>query len=125
MNTGRSYVVMPDGSLIPWEEYTQTPRVRGDLSELTNANEDSGIAPTSASIMKKPPMNIVIPRKTSEAFKRHLMRPHHQYGRTNNVDSINVRDFLEPTIGLLTRKKTLSDEEMIRDSNSFNIRRWK
>jgi hypothetical protein len=125
MNRGRSFVVLPDGNIIPWEEYTHTPRVTTTLSDLDEHENKSDLAPTAGSIMKKPPMNIIIPRKTSESFRRHMGRTQLHYGRNNTVDSINVRDFLEPTIGKMNRRKPLNAEDYIHECTSFNIKRWK
>ena len=125
MNKGRSFVVLADGSIIPWEDYTHSPRVNADISDLNASNGNSDLAPTTGSMMKKTPMNIVIPRKTSEAFKKQMTRTHLHYGRSNTVDSINVRDFLEPSIGSMNRRKQVNEDDYLRECTSFNLKRWK
>ncbi len=109
MESGRSYVVLKDCSIVPWEHYTSSTRV-------SIGNSDTG------KMCTKQPMNVIIPRKTSEYIKKQTIRGSTNTGRANTVDSINILDFLDQTTGstMLNRRKTRT----YHNEGSFNIKMW-
>ncbi len=109
MESGRSYVVLRDCSIVPWEHYTSSTRV-------SIGNSDTN------KMCTKQPMNVIIPRKTSEYIKKQTTRGSPNTGRANNVDSINILDFLDQTTGstMLNRRRTRT----YYNEGSFNIKMW-
>jgi hypothetical protein len=118
MEQGRSYVILRDCSILPWEEYTSSTRL--PLGTILQTG------PSTTGACLKAPMNLIVPRKTSEHIKKQMSRPLGMNGRTNTADSMNIRDFLEPTSGsMISRRRQKSDAEILAHATSYNIRRWK
>lgn len=106
MDSGRSFTVRADGTLAP-------------VYKNVDAESDRNLS----GLNKKAPMNVIISRGTSEAFKKHLKYP---VGRTvlNNInDSMNIRDFLE--YGSSSDGGRRSKGEHNGSNNTYDVKKWR
>jgi hypothetical protein len=116
---GRSFVVLKDCSIVTWEEYSGCRRVSPTTTEQPEqqSHNDKSMA------LKQ--MNVIVPRKVSEYFKRETKRPTGFTGRTNTIDSINLRDYLDPSAAPPSGRRFRSEEEIIYTANSWNLKKWR
>lgn len=107
MDSGRSFTVRVDGTLVP-------------VAKNFDADADRSLS----SVNSKAPMKVIISRATADSFKTHLKYP---VGRTvlNNInDSMNIRDFLEygassdPAGGR-------SKGEFYGNNTTYDVKKWR
>lgn len=116
-NSGRAFVVLEDGNIHTWEEY----------STFTGNGMRQNIFP-------KHDMSLVIPKKTQDVFHDHMQKHHAVYYQRNH-DSFNIRCYTEPGIRKSFGNSHPSsfafqgDEALQREKfynyRCFDIKRWK
>ena len=108
---GRVVVVLDDGCIQSWEDYTKS--------------QGSSI---KKNIFPRHDMSVVIPKRTSDAF-RQQMNAHLYYtgpSNGNSHDSFNIRCHLEPgVIHLKKNKNPHNDQEYTNRFKTLDIRKWK
>ncbi len=116
-NTGRAFVVLEDGNIHTWEEY----------STFTGNGMKQNIFP-------KHDMSLVIPKKTQDVFQEHMQKHHSVYHQKTH-DSFNIRCYTEPGIRKSFGNKqpppsfAYQDDAMLKEKfynyRCFDIKRWK
>lgn len=118
-NNGRAFVVLEDGEIRTWEEY----------STFSGNSMQQNIFP-------KHEMSLVFPKKTTDTFRDHFNHTGVYQKSSHTNDSFNIRCYTEPGIRKSfgdhqspPNRSLPAEESLLREKfynyRCFDIKRWK